>query len=163
MNDRALTRRLYAGAVMALGVCLMGLAIAAGGPGLWLAPLVALFLYLTYRAYTARATQARDDQRRAQQISQLHLATIEALARAINATDQTSPEHLTRMHAYAIGVARAVGMSEHDIQGLRIAALLHDIGKVATPQGPRSSPGRSGDHRPGAIPVPRRAADPEPS
>ena len=88
MNDLVLTRRLYAGALMALGVCLMGLAIAAGGSGLWLAPLVALFLYLTYRTYTAGATQARDDQRRVQQISQLHLATIEALARAINAPDR---------------------------------------------------------------------------
>ena len=55
MNDLVLTRRLYAGAVMALGVCLMGLAIAAGDSGLWLAPLVALFLYLTYRTYTAGA------------------------------------------------------------------------------------------------------------
>ena len=34
MNDLALTRRLYAGALMALGVCLMGLVIAAGGSGL---------------------------------------------------------------------------------------------------------------------------------
>ena len=141
MNDLVLTRRLYAGAVMALGVCLMGLAIAAGGSGLWLAPLVALFLYLTYRTYTAGATQARDDQRRFQQMSQLHLATIEALARAINATDRMSPQHLTRMQAYAIGLARAVGMSEHDIQGLRIAALLHDIGKVAVPAQILSKPG----------------------
>ena len=141
MNDLALTRRLYAGAVMALGVCLMGLAIAAGGSGLWLAPLVALFLYLSYRTYTAGATRARDDQRRFQQMSQLHLATIEALARAINATDQVSPQHLTRMQAYAIGLARAVGISEHDIQGLRIAALLHDIGKVAVPAQILSKPG----------------------
>ena len=97
MNDPVLTRQLYARAVMALGVCLMGLAIAAGGSGLWLAPLVALLLYLTYRTYAARATQARDDQRHFQQMSQLHLATIEALARAINATDRMSPQHLTRM------------------------------------------------------------------
>ena len=141
MNDRALTRRLYAGAVMAPGICLMGLAIAARGSGLWLAPLVALFLYLTYRTYTAGAIQARDDQRRVQQMSQLHLATIEALARAINATDRMSPEHLTRMQAYVIGLARAVGMSEHDIQGLRIAALLHDIGQVAVPAQILSKPG----------------------
>ena len=52
-----------------------------------------------------------------------------------------SPEHLTHMQAYAIGVARAVGMSEHDIQGLRIAALLHDIGKVAVPAQILSKPG----------------------
>ena len=141
MNDLVLTRRLYAGALMALGVCLMGLAIAAGGSGLWLAPLVALFLYLTYRTHTAGTTRARDDQQRFQQMSQLHLATIEALARAINATDRMSPQHLTRMQAYAIGLARAVGMSEHDIQGLRIAALLHDIGKVAVPAQILSKPG----------------------
>ena len=105
MSDLVLTRRLYAGAVMALGVCLMGLAIAAGGSGLWLAPLVALFLYLTYRTYTAGATRPVTISGVSNKCHSCTWATIEALARAINAKDQVSPQHLTRMQAYAIGLA----------------------------------------------------------
>ena len=133
MFDRSLTTRLYVGALVALGVYLLALAVAGPGSGPWLALLTAAFLYLTYRRYTVELTQTKDGQRRVQQAAELHLVTIEALARAIDAKDRMSPDHLTRIQAYAVGLARAHGMPEADIQGLTIAALLHDIGKVAVP------------------------------
>ena len=43
-------------------------------------------------------------------MSELHLATIEALALAIDAKDQTAHNHIRRVQIYAIGLARAVGM-----------------------------------------------------
>ena len=41
-----------------------------------------------------------------QQVSDLHLATIEALALAIDAKDQTAQSHIRRVQVYAAGLAR---------------------------------------------------------
>src|SRR5262245_4818723 len=71
----------------------------------------------------------------------VHLATVEALAGAIDAKDQTAPEHIRRVQAYAAGLARALGMTDNEIQGVKTAALLHDIGKLAVPEHILSKPG----------------------
>src|SRR5580765_5262972 len=82
-----------------------------------------------------------DEQRHVQQTSDLHLATIEALARAIDAKDQTTQLHIRRVQVYAAGLAKALGLSESEIQGVKTAALLHDIGKLAVPEHILSKPG----------------------
>ena len=74
-------------------------------------------------------------------MSDLHLATIEALALAIDAKDQTAQSHIRRVQVYAAGLARALGMPETEIQGVKTAALLHDIGKLAVPEHILSKPG----------------------
>ena len=83
----------------------------------------------------------QDQQRHVQQVSDLHLATIEALALAIDAKDQTAQSHIRRVQVYAAGLARALGMPENEIQGVKTAALLHDIGKLAVPEHILSKPG----------------------
>src|SRR5204863_610307 len=88
----------------------------------WLLPIALLAVYF-----------ACGVSRRAQQISELHLATIEALALAIDAKDQTAHNHIRRVQIYAVGLARALGMSEHEVRGVETASLLHDIGKLAAP------------------------------
>ena len=45
------------------------------------------------------------------------------------------------MQTYATGVARALGMSEDEIQAVSTAALLHDIGKLAVPEHILAKPG----------------------
>src|SRR3954467_2656232 len=82
-----------------------------------------------------------DEQRHVQQTSDLHLATIEALARAIDAKDQNTQTHIRRVQLYAAGMAKAVGLSPAAIQGVKTAALLHDIGKLAVPEHILSKPG----------------------
>ena len=79
--------------------------------------------------------------RRVQQTSDLHLATIEALARAIDAKDQTAEFHLQRVQAYAVGLARAIALPPNDVEAIKTAALLHDIGKLAIPEHILSKPG----------------------
>ncbi len=78
---------------------------------------------------------------KARYVSDARLATIEALALAIDAKDQTAHYHIRRVQVYAIGLARALGMSAHDIQGVKMAALLHDIGKLAVPEHILAKPG----------------------
>ena len=98
-------------------------------------------LYLTYRTYKVYMGRIQDQQRHVAQVSDLHLATIEALALAIDAKDQTAQSHIRRVQVYAAGLARALGMPETEIQGVKTAALLHDIGKLAVPEHILSKPG----------------------
>jgi diguanylate cyclase (GGDEF)-like protein/putative nucleotidyltransferase with HDIG domain len=74
-------------------------------------------------------------------VSDLHLATIEALALAIDAKDQTAQSHIRRVQVYAAGLAASLGMPSNEIQGVKTAALLHDIGKLAVPEHILSKPG----------------------
>jgi diguanylate cyclase (GGDEF)-like protein/putative nucleotidyltransferase with HDIG domain len=109
--------------------------------GYWIAPLTFAPLYLTYRTYKVYMGRIEDQQRHVQQTSDLHLATIEALARAIDAKDQTAQMHIRRVQIYAAGLAKAMGLSQPEIQGVKTAALLHDIGKLAVPEHILSKPG----------------------
>src|SRR5207237_9969463 len=97
--------------------------------------------YLIYRTYKVYLGRVQDEQRHAQQVSDLHLATVEALALAIDAKDQTAQSHIRRVQVYAAGLARSLGMSDPEIQGVKTAALLHDIGKLAVPEHILSKPG----------------------
>jgi diguanylate cyclase (GGDEF)-like protein/putative nucleotidyltransferase with HDIG domain len=109
--------------------------------GYWMASLASAPLYLTYRTYKVYMGRIQDQQRHVAQVSDLHLATIEALALAIDAKDQTAQSHIRRVQVYAAGLARALGMPETEIQGVKTAALLHDIGKLAVPEHILSKPG----------------------
>jgi diguanylate cyclase (GGDEF)-like protein/putative nucleotidyltransferase with HDIG domain len=107
----------------------------------WILPLAAAPLYLTYRSYRVYLGRIDDEQRHVREMADLHLATIEALALAIDAKDQTSQSHIRRVQLYAAALARALGMGENEIQGVKTAALLHDIGKLAVPEHILSKPG----------------------
>ncbi len=123
-----------------------------------------------HRRGRSRAAAAIRDRR----LSGLHLATIEALALAIDAKDQTTSRHIRRVEWLARALAHAVGVPDEEVQGIATAAVLHDIGKLAVPEHILSKPGPltdeeypkgedppSGglrDHRARPVPVPRRAA-----
>src|SRR5205823_14205185 len=64
------------------------------------------------------------------------------LALAIEAKDQNTHDHLQRVNVYAMELARDLGLSTDDTEGLRAAAVLHDIGKLAVPEHIISKPGR---------------------
>src|SRR5690349_1527427 len=103
--------------------------------------LVCALLFIGYRAYRVFLARFERERRNVQQMSELHLATIEALARAIEAKDGTAANHIHRIQLYATAVARALGMAETDVQAVKTAALLHDIGKLAVPDHILAKPG----------------------
>ena len=73
--------------------------------------------------------------------SRLHLATVEALATAIDARDQLGVGHVRRIQIYAVGLGRLLDLSNGEIDALRTGALLHDIGKLAVPDHILNKPG----------------------
>jgi diguanylate cyclase (GGDEF)-like protein/putative nucleotidyltransferase with HDIG domain len=128
----------FVGALVAAVVAWMS-----GLPNQWMALglLAAAPVYLTYHSYKVYLGRVEDERRHTQEMADLHLATIEALALAIDAKDQTSQLHIRRVQLYAAALARGLGMNENDIQGVKTAALLHDIGKLAVPEHILSKPG----------------------
>ncbi len=73
--------------------------------------------------------------------SDVNLATIEALALAIDAKDKTTSSHIRRVQRFAAALAERMGMDSDDVLGVTTAALLHDIGKLAVPEHILSKPG----------------------
>jgi diguanylate cyclase (GGDEF)-like protein/putative nucleotidyltransferase with HDIG domain len=99
-------------------------------------------VYLIYRSYRLYLGKLDDEKRHVEEMANLHLRTIEALALAIEAKDHTTHEHLQRVRIYAIEVAKELGVNGPELEALHAAALLHDIGKLAVPEHIISKPGR---------------------
>ena len=99
-------------------------------------------IYLMYRSYRLYLGKLEAEKQHVEKISGLHLRTIEALALAIEAKDQTTGEHLQRVRVYAMELARDLSLSEDETEALRAASVLHDIGKLAVPEHIISKPGK---------------------
>src|SRR5262249_23052459 len=70
-------------------------------------------------------------------------STVETLAMAIDAKDDVTHSHVRRVQAYAVGLARALGIEEDlEIKAIEAAALLHDTGKLAVPEHILNKPGK---------------------
>jgi diguanylate cyclase (GGDEF)-like protein/putative nucleotidyltransferase with HDIG domain len=99
-------------------------------------------VYLMYRSYRLYLGKLEDETRHAEQVSNLHLRTIESLALAIEAKDHTTHDHLQRVRIYAMELAKDLGLTEDETEALRAASVLHDIGKLAVPEHIISKPGK---------------------
>jgi HD-GYP domain-containing protein (c-di-GMP phosphodiesterase class II) len=64
------------------------------------------------------------------------------LATSVEYLEESKGEHAFRVGEYAARIAIALGWSERDAEQLRMAAHLHDVGKVGIPTEIRSSPNR---------------------
>jgi diguanylate cyclase (GGDEF)-like protein/putative nucleotidyltransferase with HDIG domain len=87
-------------------------------------------IFLTYKNYLEKVQASI---RHVEEMTDLHLRTIEALAIAIDAKDEVTHDHVHRVQIYATGLARLFGLSDPEIEALKAGALLHDIGKLAVP------------------------------
>ena len=109
----------------------------------WHASLVLIpVIYFIYRSYRTYLGRLEDEKVHVEEMAALHLRTIEALALAIEAKDHTTHDHLRRVRIYAMEIAKDLGLSASEMQALRAAALLHDIGKLAVPEQIISKPGK---------------------
>lgn len=112
----------------------------------WLVLPIMYWMYRSYRLYLGRLEDEKrhveDEKRHVEEMAGLHLRTIEALALAIEAKDHTTHDHLQRVRVYAMEVAKELDLKKDEIEALRAAALLHDIGKLAVPEQIINKPGR---------------------
>jgi len=69
-------------------------------------------------------------------------ATLSALSRTVERRDPYTGGHQRRVTELAIAIARELGYSDIECRPLRIAGMLHDIGKVAIPAETLSKPGK---------------------
>ncbi len=117
------------------GAALAGIATAAASRGAfgWLA-LLAVPLYLVFRSYHTVVGRLREEQNETRRAMEVQHATVEALALAIEAKAGSEPEHIQSIQLYATMLAEAAGLSDVDVQAVRTAALLHDIGNMAVPE-----------------------------
>ena len=99
-------------------------------------------VYLIYRSYRLYLAKLEDEKGHVEEMANLHMRTIEALALAIEAKDHTTHDHLQRVRVYAVEVAKDLGVTPEEMEALQAAALLHDIGKLAVPEHIISKPGR---------------------
>lgn len=103
-------------------------------------------IHNSHRLYVEKLDSARRHAERERQHAvdkaAIQLRTIEALALAIEAKDGTTYEHLERVQVYAIEVGKELALSDNDLEALRAAAILHDVGKIAVPEYIISKPGK---------------------
>ena len=98
--------------------------------------------YVIYRSYRLYLGRLQTEKIHVEQMNSLHLRTIEALALAIEAKDQTTRAHLQRVQHYAVKIGQLLGVEDTELEALRAAAVLHDIGKLAVPEHIISKPGK---------------------
>lgn len=68
--------------------------------------------------------------------------TIEALSAALESRDPYTAGHERQVAAIAVAIATRLGLDPFRIEGLRLAATVHDIGKIQIPLRILSKPGR---------------------
>jgi diguanylate cyclase (GGDEF)-like protein/putative nucleotidyltransferase with HDIG domain len=127
--------------VVSAAVIATGVGVVSQRFGFWLLTIAAAPVYLAYRTHRLALARAEVTRQHFEELAELHLSTVEALALAIDAKDQTATSHIRRVQRYAAAVAQAIGMSPDEVQAVRMAALLHDIGKLAVPEHILSKPG----------------------
>jgi putative nucleotidyltransferase with HDIG domain len=85
------------------------------------------FLYLT--AYGVAHLAARDT-RRIEELRTAYRGVLEIMAKFIDSIDRSTEDHSRRVAERAVEVARALGLADDEAETVRVAAYLHDIGKV---------------------------------
>jgi HD-GYP domain-containing protein (c-di-GMP phosphodiesterase class II) len=61
------------------------------------------------------------------------LSTLQQLAKAVDAKNRYMTDHSDRVSAYAVQLARSLKVHEERVERIRVAALLHDVGKIGVP------------------------------
>lgn len=61
------------------------------------------------------------------------ISVIEVMAASIDAKHKYTAGHTARVALYTVGVGRRMGLSARELEALRVAAYLHDYGKIGIP------------------------------
>lgn len=75
------------------------------------------------------------------ELERSHWELIQALAQAIEAKDSYTSNHVGRVRDLSVEIARTIGLERGVIKVIAIAATLHDVGKISTPDSVLLKPG----------------------
>ncbi len=76
------------------------------------------------------AKKAAENRRLYNNMQRIYNDTIQAFAAAIDAKDEYTKNHSYRVASYAVAIAKELGWKKKDVEGIYVAGLLHDIGKI---------------------------------
>jgi putative nucleotidyltransferase with HDIG domain len=100
-------------------------------------------IFICYVAMQSWLGRVDDAQKHVKKLNDLYMSTIGAFSTAIEAKDGVTSDHVHRVQAYALGLARALGVTDaQTLQAIEAASLLHDTGKLAVPEHILNKPGR---------------------
>ncbi len=92
-----------------------------------------------------QAAIAIENSRLHAELQELFISSIKALANAIDARDPYTRGHSERVTEYAVAMAEEMKLDREEIDRIRYAALLHDIGKINIPDHILNKPGKLTD------------------
>lgn len=85
------------------------------------------FLFL---AATVVGTLYEQKENKIQELKKAYVGVIEILSKYLESSDRYTKGHSLRVADYATEIARAMELSKSDVENIRVASLLHDIGKI---------------------------------
>jgi diguanylate cyclase (GGDEF)-like protein/putative nucleotidyltransferase with HDIG domain len=107
---------------------------------------IAFLIYQSYKTYLEKIDEGEKHiahlKEAKQQLEDVYHSALESLALAIDAKDKYTRKHISRVQVYAVAIARHLGVTADELQAVRTAALLHDIGKLAVPEQILVKPGK---------------------
>jgi diguanylate cyclase (GGDEF)-like protein/putative nucleotidyltransferase with HDIG domain len=118
----------------------------AGVSSVFLGLLIIGLVHLLYRFNEKRLNEVRraeaEQRKHVEEMATIHMNTIESLAIAIDAKDQTTHGHVRRTQIYASEMGKVFKCETPELRALFAGALLHDIGKLAVPEYILNKPGK---------------------
>jgi len=100
------------------------------------------FLYLLHLSYRTRTEKLEEEKNHSERIGEMYRSITEGLAIAIEAKDENTQDHLVRVREYCLGLGEILHLRNDEMEALRAASMLHDVGKVAVPDYILTKPGR---------------------
>jgi putative nucleotidyltransferase with HDIG domain len=98
---------------------------------------------ILYTALRHAVGRAQDQIGHLGKVNRVYVGAIEALAQAVDAKDQVTHDHVRRVQDRSLELARLLGVNDDlEMQAIKAAALLHDVGKLAIPEHILNKPGR---------------------
>lgn len=84
----------------------------------------------THRLIEQVAQRAQENRRLYEELRAIYRDTVRAFAAAIDIKDKYTQGHSERVGRYSEIIARELGWSEDEVEGIQIAGYLHDVGKL---------------------------------
>ena len=84
----------------------------------------------THRLLEQVAQRAEENRRLYEELRAIYRDTVRAFAAAIDIKDKYTQGHSERVGKYSEIIAREMGWSEDEVEGIQIAGYLHDVGKL---------------------------------